>query len=133
MTDFAPWEQALIRLTSTGLPLTAAPYAALAETLGVSEADVLDRLRRWRADGIIRRMGARVNHRAAGITANGMSVWNVPDDRVDAVGELLSQCPQITHCYRRPRHSGWPYNLFAMVHGDSESAVHALVADLSTM
>jgi len=64
------------------------------------------------------------NHYKLGYTANGMSVWDVADDRVDALGEQVGALAGVSHCYRRPRHlPGWPYNLFAMLHGRSREEV----------
>ena len=74
--------------------------------------------------GIIRRIGAVPNHYAIGWTANGMTVWDVPDARVDDLGARVGSLPFVTHCYRRPRAlPAWPYNLFAMVHGTSRDEV----------
>ena len=68
--------------------------------------------------GIIRRIGAVPNHYRLGYTANGMTVWDVPDEQVDVLGERIGALDCVSHCYHRPRHPPqWPYNLFAMVHG----------------
>jgi hypothetical protein len=32
-----------------------------------------------------------------------MTVWDVDDDRVDALGEAVGRLPFVSHCYRRPR------------------------------
>ena len=109
---------AVVKATQGGLPLVARPYEAIARKLGVSEGAVLGALRRMLADRRIRRIGAVPNHYALGYTANAMSVWDVDDDAVDALGRAVGALPFVTHCYRRPRHlPAWPYNLFAMVHG----------------
>jgi DNA-binding Lrp family transcriptional regulator len=51
-----------------------------------------------------------------------MTVWDVPDDLVGAVGPAVASLDFVTHCYERPRHEGvWPYNVFAMTHGRSEA------------
>jgi DNA-binding Lrp family transcriptional regulator len=53
-----------------------------------------------------------------------MSVWDVPDERVDEAGRMVGGLEFVSHCYRRPRHlPDWPYNLFAMVHGRSRDEV----------
>ncbi len=60
------------------------------------------------------------NHYKLGFTANGMSVWDVADERVDELGARVAALPGVSHCYRRPRRlPAWPYNLFAMLHGRS--------------
>ena len=45
-----------------------------------------------------------------------MCVWNVPDERIEKVGAIMAEFPEVTHCYERPRYPDWPYNLFTMVH-----------------
>ncbi|RKT50677.1 AsnC family transcriptional regulator [Azonexus fungiphilus] len=122
-------DRRLILATQRGLPLCAQPYAALAAELGCDAATVMQRLEAMLARGVIRRIGAVPNHYAIGYTANGMSVWDVADEFVDELGERIGQLPFVTHCYRRPRHlPGWPYNLFAMLHGDSRDEVMARIA-----
>jgi DNA-binding Lrp family transcriptional regulator len=75
------------------------------------------RLQRMLDTGVIRRIGAVPNHYAIGYTANGMSVWDVDDARIDELGARVGALEFVTHCYRRPRRlPDWPYNLFAMVH-----------------
>lgn len=117
-------ERALILATQAGLPLLARPYLALGEMLGVSEEEIMATLRDMLFDGRIRRIGAIPNHYALGYVANGMSVWDVDDARVDTLGEAVGALDFVSHCYRRPRHlPAWPYNLFAMVHGRSRDEV----------
>jgi siroheme decarboxylase len=120
------FDRRLIDATQGGLPLVPRPYADLAVRLGVSEAQVRARLAQMLAEGLIRRIGAVPNHYRLGFTANGMSVWDVADDRVDELGERIGALPGVSHCYRRPRAPGvWPYNLFAMLHGRNRDEVEA--------
>lgn len=130
----AEFDRRLVLATQGGLPLVPRPYAALAETLGVAEGRVRERLAAMLADGRIRRIGAVPNHYAIGYTANGMSVWDVADDRVDELGERLAAVPGVSHCYRRPRAlPQWPYNLFVMLHGRSRAEVQAQARDVAAL
>jgi DNA-binding Lrp family transcriptional regulator len=125
-------DRRLIRATQGGLPLCARPYHAVAEALNTTPEEVMARLRRMLAAGIIRRIGAVPNHYRLGFTANGMSVWDVDDGDVAAVGGAIGRFPFVSHCYRRPRHPpDWPYNLFAMVHGRSPAEVEEMVAEIA--
>ncbi|HQT31818.1 MAG TPA: AsnC family transcriptional regulator [Thiobacillus sp.] len=127
-------DRRIIQATQAGLPLTPRPYHAIAEQLGVEAADVMQRMQRMLDLGIIRRIGAVPNHYALGYRANGMTVWDVADDRIDELGERVGQLECVSHCYQRPRHlPEWPYNLFAMVHGKTRQEVEAkarLIADV---
>jgi len=130
----ASLDERLVRATQAGLPLVTEPYAALAATLGVSEAQVIERFEAMLADRRVRRIGAVPNHYALGYTANGMSVWDVDDAEVDALGPRVGALPFVSHCYRRPRRlPEWPYNLFAMVHARSREAVEAKLAEIRAL
>ena len=118
----------IVASTQAGLPLVREPYRVIAGRLGLDEAEVIFRLRRLLGDGAIRRIGAIPNHYALGLTANGMSVWDVADEAVAEIGARIGELDDVTHCYERPRHLPlWPYNLFAMVHGHSREEVGAKV------
>jgi hypothetical protein len=89
--------------TQSGLPLVARPYHQLAGQLGIEPQEVMARMTRMLDCGIIRRIGAVPNHYAIGYTANGMSVWDVPDERIDELGARVGALDFVTHCYHRPR------------------------------
>jgi DNA-binding Lrp family transcriptional regulator len=119
MNDLAaPWnldrvDRALMQATQSGLPLVPRPYHAIGAQLGLSGEEVM----------------ARIGYRA-----NGMSVWDVADERVDALGERVGELPFVSHCYRRVRHPPeWRYNLFAMVHGRSREEVQDKVQAIATL
>jgi len=115
--------QRLIQLTEAGLPLVADPWAWLGARLGLSRGAVLALLHRLHAAGAIRRIAAVPNHYRLGYIHNGMTVWDVDDEKIDRLGMQVGALPFVSHCYRRPRRRGWRYNLFAMVHGRSAAEI----------
>lgn len=120
------FDRRLIAATQAGLPLVPRPYDAVAEQLGCSGERVRERLARMLEQGLVRRIGAVPNHYRLGFTANGMTVWDVADEVVDALGAAVGALPGVSHCYRRPRRlPDWPYNLFAMLHGRTREEVEA--------
>lgn len=124
----------IIQATQAGLPLTLQPYHAVAAQLGLEPEDVMARMRRMQDSGIIRRIGAVPNHYQLGFTANGMSVWNVPDARIAELGPRIGALDYVSHCYHRPRQPpDWPYNLFAMVHGRTREDVERQVRDIAAL
>jgi len=115
-----PAERDLVVEIQGGLPVSATPYADVADALGAEAGWVVETIRRFDREGKVRRVGVVPNHYALGYTENGMTVWDVPDGVVDEVGPAVASLPFVTHCYRRPRHGEvWPYNVFAMTHGRS--------------
>ena len=127
-------DRRIVAATQAGLPLTPEPYRAIADVVGVDENELAARLKRLAEDGAIRRIGAIPNHYALGLTANGMSVWDVADEAVAEIGAKAGALEFVTHCYERPRHLPlWPYNLFAMVHGRSRDEVLEKVDELRAL
>ena len=117
-------DRELIAATQQGLPLTPSPYAEIASRLGLAEEEVIGRLAALKARGIIRRIALAPNHYALGVTANGMSVWDVEDGAASELGAKVGALHFVSHCYLRPRAlAEWPYNLFAMIHGHSREEV----------
>lgn len=114
----------LIVATQQGLPLVSDPWAAVGEQIGISGEEALARFQRLQTSGALRRVAAVPNHYRLGYQYNGMTVWDVDDDRVRQLGQAAGELPFVSHCYRRPRHRPlWPYNLFAMVHGTNRDEV----------
>jgi len=127
-------DRRLVLATQGGLPLVPRPYHQVAEQVGIPADEVMARLARMLAGGVIRRIGAVPNHYAIGYTANGMSVWDVPDECIDELGRQVGALAFVTHCYHRPRRlPDWPYNLFAMVHGGSRAEVMTKVAEIAAI
>ena len=117
-------EQALISVIEQGLPLVARPYADIALQIGCSEQNVIDGLQTLKDRGDIKRFGVVVRHRKLGYRANGMVVWDIPDDEVTTLGHCMGQYSFVTLCYQRPRKlPEWSYNLFTMVHGLNQQEV----------
>ena len=130
--DMVALDRKLVLALQSGLPLVPRPYDAIADELGVSPDLVRQRLALMQSDGRIRRIGAVPNHYKLGYTANGMSVWDVDDEQVDAMGAKIGALDFVSHCYRRPRHlPDWPYNFFAMAHGKSRAEVEDKVKQIA--
>lgn len=127
-------DRRIIEATQAGLPLAPAPYAEIGAALGLGAREVVDRMAAMLERGVIRRIGTAPNHYAFGLTANGMTVWDVEDEMAADLGQEIGALDFVSHCYLRPRAlPDWPYNLFAMVHGSDRVEVErkrALIADL---
>ncbi len=124
-------EQRLIGLIQSGLPISSRPWADIARQMNLDEDEVLNQVRKLQERGLIKRFGLVVRHHELGYTANAMVVWDVPDDRVRAVGEALGRHDCVTLCYQRPRRlPQWPYNLFCMIHGKDRERVLDIIEEL---
>ena len=124
-------DRRLVRALRDGLPLSGRPYAEVADRAGLSEAQVMERLRRLLAEGVIKRIGVIVRHDALGYRANAMVAFDVPCARVDMVGERLARIAPVAQCYRRTRRAPlWPYNLHCTFHGRDRAEVTGWLDEL---
>jgi len=127
-------DRKLISVTQSGFSIERSPYQTIANSIGITQDEVLQRLNQLLSNGIIRRIGAVPNHYKLGLTANGMTVWDVDDKKVSELGNMIGQLGFVSHCYQRPRHLPmWRYNLFAMVHGASKDEVHEKVKQIEKL
>lgn len=127
-------DRQIIEATQSGLPLTRTPYQDIAQQLDIALEELLKRLNSLQDRGIIRRIGIIPNHYKLGFKANGMSVWNVPDKKTAELGKLIGSLDYVSHCYKRPRFlPHWPYNLFAMVHGQTREEVMLKVEEIAQL
>jgi siroheme decarboxylase len=95
------------------------PFLEVAESLGIDEEALLMVIRGLMDKGYIRRFGATLRHQQSGYEANALVTWAVPEADLTRIGQHLAGQRAVSHCYaRRPAPgSGWPYNLYTMIHG----------------
>jgi len=127
-------DRSIVQATQEGLPLVTAPYSEIANCCNCDTDTVIQRMQRMLERGVIRRIGAVPNHYRLGLKANGMSVWDVDDERLLELGSRVGRLDFVSHCYERPRRPPvWPYNLFAMVHGHDRDEVMQKVAQVASV
>jgi len=124
-------DKKVIGLIQGDMPVERRPFAILAEKIGISEEEFLERVNNLKDLGILRRFGATLRHQKAGYGSNAMVAWLVPDDRIDEVGKKLAQYREVTHCYQRTPQGDWHYNLFSMVHGNSREQCYEITGRMS--
>lgn len=100
-----------INLLCQDIPHTKTPFS----DLGIDVAEIRGDLDRK----IMRRFGAVLRHQQAGFDANAMVCLAVAD--TERAGALLAENPHVSHCYERAPFEGFPYNVYAMFHGQSEA------------
>jgi DNA-binding Lrp family transcriptional regulator len=119
-------DRRIVQRLQEDLPVVSRPFLAVAERLGITENELLDKIREFMDDGIIRRFGATLRHQRSGFSANAMVVWRVKPEEAERVANILSSFREVTHCYQRPALPGWPYRLFTMIHGRFREECEAL-------
>jgi DNA-binding Lrp family transcriptional regulator len=124
-------DKKVISLIQGDLPVDQRPFAVMAEQIGITEAQFIERVQNLKKQGIIRRFGATLRHQEAGFRSNAMVAWLVPDHRIDEVGEILARFREVTHCYQRKPQNDWPYNLYTMIHGNNRNQCYQIAQQMS--
>ncbi|MEA2246966.1 MAG: siroheme decarboxylase [Solirubrobacteraceae bacterium] len=129
---FDDFDRAVIRATQGSLPVVPEPYATAAAELGITVDALVEHMGGMADRGILRRVAAILFHRRAGFSANGMGVWQVPEDQILDLGPRMAAFRGISHCYQRPTYKDWPYQIFTMAHGRSKEECDAILDAIAT-
>ena len=126
-------EKKIVGLIQGDLPLETKPFEKIAEIIGISEDELVAKIKDLKKRGIIRRFGATLRHQEAGYNSNAMIAWLVPNENIDEIGEAMAGFREVTHCYHRLPQGDWKYNLFTMVHGESKQECFKIAMKMSQL
>ena len=103
-------DRELLNVIQNDFPVTGAPFAALGERLGTTEADALERVGRLKDEHVIRQVSAIFDTRALGYRSS-LVAMAVPKEKLEAAAGLINAHPGVSHNYRRNHE----YNLWFTV------------------
>ncbi len=93
-------DRAILNRMQDDLPLTSHPYAAVADELGLSETELLERLTRLKEDRVITRFGPFFDAAAMG-GAFCLCAMAVPAENFETVLTKVNAHPEVAHNYER--------------------------------
>ena len=126
-------DEEIIKVLQEDFPLCEEPYKVLAERVGVTEEEFLQRVQKFVAEKKIRKMGAVLRHREIGFKFNALCAWEVPPEKLDDVAKIMSNHPAVSHCYDRNTAPNWNYNLYTMIHAKTREECDAIILELAKM
>ena len=100
MPDIDDVDKAILNRIQSDFPITSRPYRTIAEDLGLSEGEVLKRVSRLKASGIIRRIGGNFKPEKLGFVST-LCAAKVPEEKISQFAEVVNRYPGVTHNYRR--------------------------------
>ena len=133
MENLSQLDKEIIKALQEDFPLCEEPYKVLAERVGISEEEFLQRVKELVAEKKIRKMGAVLRHREVGFNANALCAWSVPPDKLDDIAQVMSSHAAVSHCYDRTPAPNWNYNLYTMIHAKTRDECEQIIKELSTM
>ncbi|MBB2486037.1 Lrp/AsnC family transcriptional regulator [Mitsuaria sp. WAJ17] len=118
-------DAALINRLQGGLPLVPRPFFVVAQDLGCSEDELLERLHRLLGEGTLTRFGPLFQiERAGGRFV--LAALQVPQERYEAVTALVNAHPEVAHNYRREHLLNMWFVLATEHEADIPRVVHAI-------
>jgi DNA-binding Lrp family transcriptional regulator len=119
-------DKRLLNLLQNRFPLTPAPFAFLAEELGIPESEVLERVRRLREASILRRLSAIFDLQRLGYESSLVAMAVAPE-RLDEAAAVISAHPGVSHNYSRDHR----FNLWFVLAVPRGQDFQVTVSDLS--
>lgn len=122
----------ILRVIQDGVPLTREPFKEAADKLGMTQEELVERVKAMNENGLIRRFSANINQRKLGIIANAVVIWKIPEERMEAAVPVFLERGEISHIYERRVYPGrWEYNLYTVVHDYDRESVERFAGGLA--
>lgn len=128
MKEFSKADREILNILQADFPLTAMPYGDVAVRVNLSEAEVLARIQVMKDSGLIRRIGGIMDARSLGFYST-LCACKVPEERIDAVAQLINHQPGVTHNYIREHEYNMWFTLTAPSPGEAGRILQDLQSD----
>lgn len=124
-------DKKIISLISCDFPLVKEPFKDLALRLGIKEQLLLEQIKLYKKNGLLRKFCASLNHKKIGFAHNAMVVWNIRNSLITKTGNIMATFTAVSHCYQRKRAPDWDYNLYSMIHAKTKKACSEVIKRIS--
>lgn len=121
-----PIDKKILDTIQTGFPVDVEPFKVLGEQIGIGEDEVLERIRKLKETGIIRRIGAIFDTRKLGF-ASTLCAARVSEEKLKEFVEIVNSCPGVTHNYRRNHE----YNVWFTLIASTEEELKKTLTEIS--
>lgn len=122
--SFSALEKRLLNDFQHDLPMSATPFADMAEQLGVSEDEVLAAITRLQDDGVISRVGPVFTPNRIGVST--LAAMSIPANELECVARIVSAFPEVNHNYEREHE----FNLWFVVTASSEEHLEVVLREI---
>lgn len=118
-------DKKILNILQKEFPLEERPFLTVAERCGISEDEVIDRIRKMKEEGIIRRIGAVFDGVELG-RVSSLCAARVPEGKIDLFVQTVNANRGVTHNYRRDHE----YNIWFTVNAPSADDLESFIKDV---
>jgi len=93
-------DRAIINTLQNGFPICPSPYKKVAQSLGLTEQDLIERIQVLLDNGTLSRFGPMYHAEQMG-GALTLAALKVPKDNFDNIAEIINAFPEVAHNYAR--------------------------------
>lgn len=125
MTVLDPVDVDIINTLQRGFPISDRPYAQAATQIGITETELLERLRRLLDDGLLSRFGPLFHAERLG-GALTLAALRVPAEQFDAVAAKVNAHPEVAHNYAREH----AFNMWFVLGTETPERIDEVIAEI---
>ena len=120
-------DKAILTILQDELPMSVRPFDALAERLGISYEDAMERVESLHSEGVIRRFGPVLETDRVGLSARTLVLMTVPEERMDEVAGIISGFDAVTHNYERSHKYNMWFTLITSSQDQLQSSLKEII------
>ncbi len=122
--SFSALEKRVLNDFQHALPLSATPFADMAQQLGVSEDEILSTVSKLQHDGVISRVGPVFTPNRIGVST--LAAMSIPEAELECVARIVSAFAEVNHNYERDHE----FNLWFVVTASSEEHLDIVLHEI---
>lgn len=126
MTEINDIDKRILNRIQSDFPISQRPFADIADELGLTEDEVISRVRQLKENGVIRRIGGNFSPEKLGYVST-LCAGQVPPEKVDHFAEVVNAYPGVTHNYLRAN----TFNVWFTFIAPSRESITAYLAEIS--
>ena len=124
-------QRRVLSVLQQGMPITPTPYKDMAEKADLTTEELIREIKNLKDERKLRRIGAVLNHLAAGLPSGALVAWKSPPEKTELLGNLFASFSGVSHVYERTAPEKWPYNLYTMVHAPDDEMLADTIARMA--
>ena len=118
-------DKKILNIIQTGFPVDAQPFKVLGKQIGIGEDEALERIKKLKDNGVVRRIGAVFDTKKLGF-ASTLCAARVTDEKLEEFVEVVNSYSGVTHNYRRNHE----YNIWFTFIAPTEEEIEGFLSEI---
>jgi DNA-binding Lrp family transcriptional regulator len=120
-----PVDKKLLNRIQSDFPVESHPFKTLGDELGLSETEVINRIKSLKDQKIIRRLGAVFDSKKLGYHST-LIAMKVPPEKIEETAHIVSSYNGVTHNYERED----KFNLWFTLIAESPEKIEEIITEI---